>query len=185
MKRPLLRWNGLARFFPDFLGRGESPSALATISEQSPMGSEGARVLIIDDDEVMLAATSMRLSKAGCSVEVARDGSEAISVIGRQSPDFILVDINFPPDVSSGGMVCWDGFRIMFWLRGLENTQGAQFIITTGYPFPGCAERALAAGAIGFFPKPIDHTKLLELIQAKRDAGRKIPANSCCAGDAR
>ncbi|MGH7967651.1 MAG: response regulator, partial [Limisphaerales bacterium] len=121
--------NGLARFVPDLLsGEGKS-SSFATTPEQTSVASAGLRILIIDDDEVMLAATSMRLTRAGCSVAVAKDGSEAIGAIGRQSPDFILLDLNFPPDVSNGGLVSWDGFRIMYWLRGLENVQSARFII--------------------------------------------------------
>ena len=162
------RINGLARLVPDVLGNERTSSSFSITSAPPSAASGGPTVLIIDDDEVMLAATSMRLSKSGCSVAVAKDGSEAIGAIGRQSPDFILLDLNFPPDVSNGGLVSWDGFRIMFWLRGLENAQRTRFIITTGDPVPGCSARALASGAIGFFPKPIDHVKLLELLHANR-----------------
>jgi CheY-like chemotaxis protein len=133
--------------------------------EPQPRQRSGKRILIVDDDPVVLKTTSYRLSAAGYEVSTAVDGSEAINAVGSARPDLILLDLDFPPDVANGGKLGWDGFRLMTWLRGLRNTQGTRFIIITGSCDPAVAEkRALASGAAGFFSKPIDFRALTKLI---------------------
>jgi len=66
-----------------------------------PTNPNGQRVLIVDDDPVFVRATSMKLRAAGFRVRTARDPSEAIVALQDSPADTILLDINFPPDVST------------------------------------------------------------------------------------
>ncbi len=122
------------------------------------------RILVVDDSPVVLKALSMKLKPAGYDVHTASDGAEALGKIRRDKPDLILLDISFPPDVGHGGGVSWDGFLIMDWLRRMDEAKHIPIIVITGSDPAKYQDRALAAGAVGLFQKPIDPAKLLEAI---------------------
>jgi CheY-like chemotaxis protein len=157
---------GLIRSLLSFLGSATEPEPRpGEVKEPEPEERSGRRVLIVDDDAVVLKTTSHKLAAAGYEVVTAIDGSEAINAIGAAKPDLILLDLDFPPDVANGGRNGWDGFKLMSWLRGLRNTQGTRFIIITGSSDPVEAERrAMASGAAGFFQKPLDFRRLIALL---------------------
>ena len=55
-----------------------------------------SRILLIDDDEDMLAMTGRWLEKAGHQVTKAVSGSEALSLLAEEKPDLILLDYAMP-----------------------------------------------------------------------------------------
>jgi two-component system response regulator GlrR len=133
---------------------------------EPPQPTLGKRILIVDDDPIILKTTSQKLQSFGYVPLTAMDGSEAISVVRQDKPALLLLDINFPPDVAHGGAVAWDAFVIMAWLRRFEGTNKLPMIIITGSNAARYKEQALAAGAVGFFTKPIDHDALREAIES-------------------
>jgi CheY-like chemotaxis protein len=122
------------------------------------------RILVVDDNPVILKALSFKLNAAGFEPVTAEDGAEAVSAVRTQAPDLILVDISFPPDVANGGGVPWDGFLIIDWLRRFGEATAIPFIVITGGHTTGCEERARAAGAVGLFYKPLDYAELIGAI---------------------
>jgi CheY-like chemotaxis protein len=124
-------------------------------------------ILIVDDNEVILKTISLKLKSAGYRVLTALDGAEAVAAVRKDAPDLILLDISFPADV---GGVEWDGFRIMAWLHRLESFKKTPVIIITGGEDPENKARAVAAGAVAFFHKPIDHDDLLKVIRSTLSA---------------
>lgn len=54
------------------------------------------RVLVADDEEAIRETLSEVLTNYGCVVETARDGSEALSLLGERSYDLVLSDIKMP-----------------------------------------------------------------------------------------
>jgi CheY-like chemotaxis protein len=122
------------------------------------------KVLIVDDNIVIVKTLSMKLTAQGYEVVTALDGGEAVSTARREKPDLILLDISFPPDVGHGGGVAWDGFLIMSWLQRLEEAKHIPIIVITGGDPAKLKERALAAGAISFFRKPINPEELLAVM---------------------
>ena len=133
------------------------------------------KILVVDDNRVVLMTTSMKLTGAGYDVVTAEDGGEAISAVRRGRPDLILLDISFPPDVGHGGGIAWDGFLIMDWLRRLEEGKNIPIIVITGGDPGKYKDRALAAGALSFFHKPINNDDLLALIAQTLEKGSKEP----------
>src|SRR6267154_5568243 len=125
--------------------------------------SKKKKILVVDDNEIILKTISLRLQGAGYDVVTALDGSEAVSAARKQAPDLVLLDISFPPDV---GGVEWDGFRIMEWFRRLESVKKTPVIVITGGEDVKNKERAIAGGAVAFFHKPVDHDDLLKVIRA-------------------
>jgi CheY-like chemotaxis protein len=121
------------------------------------------KILVVDDNEIILKTVSLKLQGAGYQVITALDGSEAVAAARKETPDLILLDISFPPDV---GGVEWDGFRIMEWFHRLETAKKVPVIIITGGEDSKNKERAVASGAVAFFNKPIDHDDLLKVIRA-------------------
>src|SRR5258708_5695710 len=72
-------------------------------------------ILVVDDNLVLQKTIASKLKVRGYDVIIAEDGSAAATAVGRLKPDLILMDVNFPPDVSGGGLA-WDGFLIVRWL---------------------------------------------------------------------
>jgi two-component system alkaline phosphatase synthesis response regulator PhoP len=122
-------------------------------------------ILVVDDNEVILKTLSYKLKANDYDVATALDGSQALSIVRKQKPDLILLDISFPPDVAHGGGVPWDGFRILEWFRRMDEAKDTPTIIITSGEATKYKERALAAGAAAFYQKPIDNDELLTTIQ--------------------
>jgi CheY-like chemotaxis protein len=121
------------------------------------------KILVVDDNEIILKTISLKLQGAGYQVITALDGSEAVAAARKEQLDLVLLDISFPPDV---GGVEWDGFRIMEWFRRMEAVKKTPVIIITGGEDASNKDRAVAGGAVAFFHKPIDHDDLLKVIRA-------------------
>jgi CheY-like chemotaxis protein len=100
-------------------------------------------------------------------VLTAADCSEALAAVGEQAPDLIIVDLNFPPDVAHGGLLCWDGFQLMLWLRGLKNAERAKYIVITASDTAEVRKRARTLGALTVFGKPVNAVELLKLVEAE------------------
>jgi len=105
----------------------------------------------------------MKLTSAGYQVSTALDGSEGVALVRKEKPDLVLLDITFPSDV---GGVSWDGFRIMDWLHRVDESRKIPIIIISGVVEEKNKERAMASGAIAFFPKPVNFDEMLKVIRA-------------------
>ena len=144
-----------------------APGALLSLSPEplpEKTGPHVPRILIADDNIVILKALSIKLKSKGYEVRTAMDGSTAVSCVRRERPDLIILDINFPPDVAHGGGIMWDGFLILDWLRRLDEARETPVIFITGEEGADFRERALSKGAVAFFQKPIDQEELLHVV---------------------
>ena len=121
------------------------------------------KILVVDDNEIILKTLSLKLQGAGYQAITALDGAEAVAAARKEKPDLVLLDIGFPPDVDG---VPWDGFRVMEWLQRLDAAKRIPIIIITVSEDPKYKERAASGGAVAFFHKPIDHDDLLKVIRA-------------------
>jgi CheY-like chemotaxis protein len=137
------------------------------ISSATPQPQAGRRrrILVVDDNAMILKVLSLKLKANGYDVSTATDGSEAISIVRKEKPDLILVDVSFPPDVGHGGGVPWDGFLIMDWVRRIDEAKHIPFVVITGGDPVKYEKRSLDAGAVAFFHKPIDHEGLISVIR--------------------
>jgi two-component system, cell cycle response regulator len=123
------------------------------------------KILVVDDSPLILKLMSIKLTANGYDVVTAQDGGTAVSIVRQERPDLILLDLSFPPDVAHGGGVAWDGFLIMNWLKRLEEAKHIPVVVITGGEPAKYQDRALAAGAVSFFHKPIDNDALLSTIR--------------------
>ena len=154
------------------------PMPVAEPAPEPVVPANARRILIVDDDEVIRKSTSMKLKAHGFAVSTAADGPSAIHAARSDRPDLILLDLSFPPDVS----LAWDGFGILNWLRRLDVTKNIPVIIFTGNPARNLSQRAQAAGAVGFFNKPLNFAPLISLIELRLKAKASAqPAKACAS----
>ncbi len=123
------------------------------------------KILIVDDNAVLVRGLSNVLVGAGYEVLEAEDGAGAVSTVRRERPDLVLLDISFPPDVAYGGGVPWDGFLIMNWLSRMEEAQRMPIIIVSGSEAAKFKDRALKAGAVAYLQKPVEPEVLLSTVK--------------------
>jgi DNA-binding response OmpR family regulator len=137
----------------------------------------GKKILVVDDDRVILKTLTIALSCKGYQVLTAIDGPGAVNIVSRDRPDLILLDINFPPDAANVGGALQDGFFIIEWLRRMGEAGDIPIFIMSGDKTVKFRKRVLTAGVAGFFPKPIDHIALVAAIRTAlgEDGGGETP----------
>jgi len=133
------------------------------MSTKPETANQKKKILVVDDNEIVVKTTSMKLQGAGYDVVTALDGSEGVAMVRKEKPDLILLDINFPADV---GGVPWDGFRIMEWLHRVDDAKKIPIIVISGTLDEKNKQRAITSGAVAFFPKPVNYDELIKSIRA-------------------
>lgn len=113
-----------------------------------------ARILIADDDRLVLTTLASGLRKAGYTIIEVSDGREAIRLCEEEQPDLAILDIRMP------GM---DGIEIARRLRDLTETP---FFILSAYGDKELVEKATDLGALGYLVKPIDVEQIIPTIEA-------------------
>ncbi|MBI3021692.1 MAG: sigma-54-dependent Fis family transcriptional regulator [Candidatus Omnitrophica bacterium] len=113
-----------------------------------------SRILVVDDERNVLTSFQKLLGKEGHEVVTARSGEQALSLLGAQVPDLILMDIR------------------MAGLSGLETFQRAKavapkvpVIMMTAYGTTETAIEAMKLGAFEYTLKPFDIPTLKTLIE--------------------
>jgi CheY-like chemotaxis protein len=144
------------------------PSLFPRVSHTAPvvmaLSLPAQKILVVDDDPVVLKALFLALRSRGYEMFAAFDGPEAFSIARREKLDLILLDIFFPPDAAQSGNT-WDAFLIIDWLRRTGVGHGIPIIVISGAEPEEFRERCVAAGAAGYFQKPVNLADLLDTIQ--------------------
>lgn len=116
----------------------------------------GKKILVVEDDPDMRYGLQVRLKANNYEVFFAPDAVLAITIARKEKPDLILLDLGLP-----GG----DGFVVMERLKQLYSLSITPIIIVSARDPQENRERALDAGAVAFFQKPVDNSKLLAAIR--------------------
>ena len=131
------------------------------------------KILVADDNKMILKAVSVVLQSKGYEVITAADGAAVVSIVDREIPDLILLDLLFPPDAMDVGMH-WDGFAIMRWLRNMSEARDIPIIIISGAEPAKYESHSLSAGARAFLRKPLDMDELVATVRGVL-AGNQTP----------
>ena len=112
----------------------------------------GARVLLVEDNELNRVVAEEMLRRLGAEPLLAASGAEALSLLRTQPVDAVLMDIQMP------GM---DGLEATHRIRAMPAPVGKVPVIAmTANAMAGDRERSLAAGMNDHVTKPIDRTAL-------------------------
>lgn len=123
---------------------------------------EGRTVLVVEDDVRNVFALSSILEPTGVRVEIARNGREALDVLGRAGSDgqpvidLVLMDIMMPE---------MDGYTAMREIRKRPEWRRLPIIALTAKAMKDDQEKCLAAGANDYIAKPLDVERLLSLVR--------------------
>jgi CheY-like chemotaxis protein len=123
---------------------------------------EGRRILVVEDDVRNIFALSSLLEPRGATIEIARNGREALEVLGRASApggnpiDLVLMDIMMPE---------MDGLTATREIRKRPECKKLPIIALTAKAMRDDQEKCLAAGANDYIAKPLDVEKLMSLVR--------------------
>jgi CheY-like chemotaxis protein len=112
-------------------------------------------VLVVDDSPSVRRVVGSMLRANGWSVQVARDGIEALETIGRQAPAAVLLDIEMPR---------MDGYELMAAVRSQPQFRSLPLIVLTSRAATKHQQRALQLGADAYIVKPYQDEELLQTI---------------------
>jgi len=121
-----------------------------------------AKILLTDDDRLILYSLAKCLRNAGYSVMEADSGESAIELCHKQSPDLAILDIRM------NGI---SGITVAEWLNKNKPTP---FIFLSAYDDHDNVQTASAAGALGYLVKPVDADRLLPTVHTALARGKEI-----------
>ena len=102
-----------------------------------------AKILIIDDEEVVLDSCSQILKGSGSQIITAGNGEAGLQLLREKRPDLVFVDLKMP------GL---SGFEVIKSIREIDPT--IVTIVITGFATVSSAIEAMKNGAYDFLPKP-------------------------------
>lgn len=117
--------------------------------------STAKRLLLVDDDRLVLSTLATGLAQAGYRVTTAESVEEAeADLSGGDGVDLAIVDVRMPGR---------DGLHLAQRLRDLDHIP---FMILSAYSDAQMVAQATHYGAMGYAVKPIDLPQLLPTIEA-------------------
>jgi AmiR/NasT family two-component response regulator len=120
------------------------------------------KILVADDDRVVLLTLSEGLREAGFEVIEARDGLQALALCQSQTPELALLDIRMP------GL---DGLELA---RRLRDETKVPFLFFSAYGDEAFVKRAVEIGALGYLIKPLVVTAIVPAIRTALARSRDI-----------
>ncbi len=117
---------------------------------------QNCRVLLAEDNPINQKVAIMMLEKLGCSVELARDGEEAVMMWSRYNYDLILMDCQMPNK---------DGIQASTEIRGYEESTRIPIIALTANAMTEDRIICEEAGMDDFIAKPVTIDALANCIR--------------------
>ena len=116
------------------------------------------KILLVDDEEIMLKYLSRFLIKKGFDISTAMNGNEALEKIKKQDFIVVLLDVLMP------GM---DGIETLREIKKIKPM--TEVIMLTGHASVQVAMQGMKLGAFDYLIKPFDQDKLLTKLQMARE----------------
>ncbi len=123
----------------------------------------GARILLVEDDELNREVVIALLEDFGPAIDIAENGAQAVELAGRQTYDLILMDMQMP---------VMDGVAATRRIRALPGGREVPIVALTANAFADDRARCLAAGMTDFASKPVDPDNFAASVLAWLSPGR-------------
>ncbi len=162
--------------FDTIVNQGATEHEEAT--EESPTESEietrlasiaGARVLLVEDNDMNQQMASELLGSVGLNVELAENGRIAVEKVQAQEFDVVLMDMQMPE---------MDGITATREIRKLPQYAELPIVAMTANAMEGDREKCLAAGMQDHVAKPIDPDTLWRALLRWIKPREGLPAGS-------
>jgi two-component system sensor histidine kinase/response regulator len=126
---------------------GGGTSSLADIA--------GARVLLVDDNDLNQQVGRDLIESVGLSVEIAEDGQMALDLIAKENYDIVLMDMQMP---------VMDGVTATRLIRKQAHLVNMPIVAMTANAMSGDRDRCFSAGMNDHLPKPIEPDELFAML---------------------
>ncbi len=114
------------------------------------------RILVVDDEEDIVALLQMRLEAEGYDVLVASDGQAGLEIAQKEMPELIILDLMLPK---------MDGYKVCRMLKFNEKYKHIPIILFTARSQSSDKDLGMEVGADAYLIKPFDPNVLLENIR--------------------
>lgn len=121
------------------------------------------KILVVDDDRLVLATVTHGLSRAGYEVIDADNGDDAILLAREHRPDLALLDIR---------MEGKSGFDVAAYLR---EYLGTPFMFLSAFADDDTVNQVKALGAVAYLVKPLDIAQIVPTVEAALSSVRAQP----------
>ena len=137
-----------------------APTGFTPEGEEAAFNFEGKKILLVEDNKLNQEIAQDILEEAGCTVEIADDGSVAVELMQHARPgryDLILMDVQMP---------IMNGYEATRAIRALPNKAIASIPIVamTANAFEEDKKNAMEAGMNGHVSKPVEIPKLMKTL---------------------
>ncbi|MCX6825931.1 MAG: response regulator, partial [candidate division Zixibacteria bacterium] len=122
--------------------------------ETAQIDGRAVRIIVVDDERLILSLVQDALADSGCQIEVAEGAREALEKLKKEYFDFILTDIRMPE--------C-DGIQLAHQAKEIIPTIGIIFM--TGHANIITAKDAIKEGAYDYISKPFGLGEIREVIR--------------------
>lgn len=127
-----------------------------------------AKLLIADDEELLVELLEFQLQQAGFETVSAPDGEVALDLAWKEKPDLIILDCMMP---------VFDGFEVLRHLKSTPELRHIPVVMLTARRTDADISSGLEQGAADYVVKPFSPVELLARVKkALRDAGIPLPA---------
>ena len=132
------------------------------MTTSNPPSEPQYRVLLVDDDERLLALARLSLAKEGAQVETATTAAEGLTKADEYHPHLVVLDVMLP-DLSG-----WET------LRRLREASGVPVMMLTGRDSDVDKARGLDLGADDYLTKPFSFVEFEARVRALLRRARQI-----------
>ena len=119
------------------------------------------KVLIVDDEPNIVVALEYLMRENGFDVRAARNGEEALALLGEFRPDLVLLDVMMPRK---------DGYQVAQTIRDTPALAGTRIVMLTAKGRETEISKGLAVGADAYITKPFSTLELVEQVKRMLDA---------------
>ena len=133
-------------------------------------------ILVVDDDELVLALLEADLRQAGFAVQTAANGKEALAMVLKEPVDIIVSDVTMPE---------MDGLQFCERIRQSPEHVDIPFIFLTAHGGAGERIRGLRSGADEYLVKPVNAADLVARVEILYDRIQRKRSVSILKGNLR
>ncbi len=136
------------------------------------MAAKG-KILVVDDDRLVLATVAHGLTQAGYEVIDADNGDDAILLARKHRPELALLDIRMEGKT---------GFDVAAYLR---ESCHVPFMFLSAFSDPDTVAQVAALGAVAYMVKPLDVGQIVPTVEAAFERLRAQRAEAATQAQAR
>jgi CheY-like chemotaxis protein len=136
----------------------------------TPLPSNTCEILLVEDDpaDVLLMEKAFRKAGSPCTLEVRRDGEEAVAFLAARAhagpearlPSLVITDLQMPRK---------SGHEVLEWIRHEPKLAGVPVVVLSASREQVDVDRAMALGAKACLQKPCGQPALIVLVKGLLD----------------